>query len=180
MPPISEAQVVNDVSSNYHSPPSIAVGSSIQFRRSAVYLTAEYFADIDRYMVLDTSTFPESGLGSSLTNRITVELDPVLNVSGGYEYSPRDKLTVYASFLTDFSAAVDDPTAGNSVSTWDIFRVSGGASFTFASVDFTLGMSFGAGSDPYRRQNEVDVAIAEGAEIVYRRLKAFIGFEFTN
>jgi hypothetical protein len=181
VPTITESVVVSDPSVKYRSPMSIALGSRYQAGRNAVYATLEWFDSVDRYRVLETSAVPDSGLGSALGAKLTQELKAVFNVSVGYEYSPRENITLYGSFLTDFSAAVDDPSASHSFSTWDIYQVTTGAAFTAVRVDFTLGVSFAGGSEPMVRQNDLPVSpFAESVEARYRRIKAFIGFEFRS
>ena len=102
-----------------------------------------------------------------------------MNFAIGYEYSPREQLTLFGSFLTDFSSAAGDASAAHSFSTWDIFQITGGAAFTFQNVDFTFGASFAAGGEEIDRQNDVGITpVLNPVEVRYRRIKVFIGFEF--
>ena len=179
VPALSEVGVFNEPHVSYRSPASVAIGARFDFGRNAVYTTIEAFAPVERYRVLDAPAVPVSGIGSTLGAVLTQELRSVVNVAIGYEYSPRKNLTFYGSFLTDFSSATDDPSAGHTLSTWDIYQVTGGVAFIANNTDFTLGASYARGGEPIYLQNDIGVAARlEQIEIQYRKIKVFIGFEF--
>lgn len=171
--------VPDDISVTYRSPMSISIGGRYGFGRNALYITMEWFNSMDSYQVLETNQLPLSGTGSSLSAALRQELEAVLNVGIGYEYSPREKLTFYGSFLTDFSGAVDDADVSHSVSTWNIYQVVGGVAFTVAEMDFTLGGSFAMGGDELSRAGDRPAEpFLDTVDVNYRRLKVFVGFEF--
>ena len=116
----------------HKSPASVAIGARYELGRHALYATLEWFGSVERYKVLDAPTVPDSGLGSALGSQLTQEQNSIVNIAIGYEYSPREKLTFYGSFLTNFSSATNDPSAGHSFSTWDIFQITG------TSIETTL------------------------------------------
>jgi hypothetical protein len=179
VPTLTESVVDNDPPVRYESPASVAIGARYGFGGNALYATLEWFAAVGRYRVLDAPGVPARGIGSTLGANLTQELRSVVNFAIGYEYSPREKLTFYGSFLTDFSSASDDPSAGHSFSTWDIFQLTGGAAFTFQDMDFTLGVSFAGGGKSVDRQSDVGITpVLDPVEVRYRRVKVFIGFEF--
>jgi len=179
VPTITESAVDNDPPVKYESPASVAIGARYAFGSNALYATLEWFAAVDRYRVLDTPAAPVSGIGSTLGANLTQELRSVVNFAIGYEYSPREQLTFFGSFLTDFSSATGDPGAAHSFSTWDIFQVTGGAAFTFQNLDFTVGASFAGGGEAIDRPNDIGIIpVLDPVEVRYRRIKVFIGFEF--
>ncbi|MHC4178813.1 MAG: hypothetical protein ACYSWU_14980 [Planctomycetota bacterium] len=179
IPTVTESAVYNDPSVQYESPASVAVGARLASGPNSLYATLEWFAAVDRYRVLDSPAVPVSGIGSSLGASLTQELRSVVNFAIGYEYSPREQLTFFGSFLTDFSSATGDASAAHSFSTWDIYQITGGAAFTFHNVDLTFGASFAAGGEAIDRQNDVGITpVLNPAEVRYRRIKVFIGFEF--
>lgn len=178
VPSLSEVGVFNEPHVNYRSPASVAIGARYDFGPNAVYTTIEAFASIERYRVLDAPAVPVSGVGSTLGSVFTQELRSVVNVAIGYEYSPRRNLTFYGSFLTDFSAATDDPSAGHTISTWDIYQLTGGVAFIVNNRDITLGASYARGREPISLQNDIGFTTGlEQIEIRYRKIKVFIGFE---
>jgi hypothetical protein len=180
VPDIAESQVENGLSVEYKSPASLAAGVRTSWGRSAYYLTVEWFDAVDPYDVLDASAFPQTGFGSTITAELRQELKSVVNVAVGCEYTPRELVTVFGSFLTDFSAASPDPQISHAIATWDILQVTAGAAFRIGSVDFTLGMSYGSGSEGFHPNSDVVPPGLRSAKVQYRRLRAFLGFEFTS
>ncbi len=179
VPEITEGGAPDDVSVTYRSPSSIAIGTRYGKPGNAVYVTIEWFHSVDPYQVLSTPDAPESGLGSTLRSRTTQESASVVNVAIGYEYSPRNRLTFFGSFLTNFTSAVDNRAASHSVSTWDIYQFTIGTAFKAASVDFTLGGSFAFGNDEITRLTDIpEMPLFDISQVRYRKLKVFIGFEF--
>ena len=179
VPTITEAIVANDPSVTYRSPASVAIGGRYGAGRNAFYVTLEWFDSVERYRVLDAPEVPDSGPGSLLGANITQELNSVVNFVVGYEYSPREQLTFYGSFLANFSSSTEDPGAAHTFSTWDIYQFTGGAAFTYQQMDFTLGASVAAGGEELNFQNDVWAApIIDPVDIRYRRVRFFIGFEF--
>jgi len=178
---INEAVIAEDPSVTYRSPMSVSAGSRIEAGRAAFYLTAEWFDAVAPYRVVTAEGIPESGLGSSLGALLYQESESVVNLGVGAEFTPREKLTLFASFITDYSSANDDPATGHSFATWDIYQGTAGAAFSFRQVDFTLGLSMGSGSEPLQRLNDVDgTNVLSGGDMSYRRWKIFLGFEFSG
>lgn len=179
IPTVTESVVDNDPSVRYESPASVAIGARHAFGRNALYATIELFAAVESYRVLDVRSLPTSGIGSTLVAGLTQELRSVVNFVIGYEYSPREKLTFYGSFLTDYSSATHNPEASHAFSTWDIFQVAGGVAFTVQNINFALGSSYASGKDSMDRQNEVGIDPGfDPIEVRYQRFKVFLGFEF--
>jgi hypothetical protein len=176
---VTESYVENDLSADYQSPASVAIGGRYAFGRNALYIAAEWFDAVEAHRVMDAPGLPASGVGSTLTSTLTQEARSVLNLALGYEYSPRQGLTFYGSFLTDASSHTDNPDASHSFSTWDIYQFTGGAAFTFMNTDFTLGLSFGGGEEAlgFQADNATE-PVLESGKVRYRRVKLFIGFEF--
>jgi len=180
VPAIRDAQVESGLGADYKSPASVAGGLRLESGRGALYVTAEWFAPVDRFDVLPTTAFPDTGLASTLVARLTEEYDSIVNVAIGGEYSPWETVTLYASALRDAAAVPSDSRIAHSVSTWDILQFTGGAAFTYAGVDFTVGASFGFGSDALGPAFPDASPTLQAAELRYRRMKAFLGFEFTS
>ena len=158
---------------------SVAAGSRVPIGRGAIYLTAEWFDSVDRYRVLEASEIPTQGIGSSLDAILTQELASVLNAGLGYEFAPRDDLTLFGSVITDYSAANGDASSGHAFATWDIYQLTAGAAFSALRADFTLGLSWGAGQNDVNRMNDIDERpVLPGGTIRYERWKFFLGFEF--
>lgn len=178
-PGVDEAEVAEDPEVEYRSPFSVAMGSRIEAGRAAIYLTAEWFDAVDRYRVLSAAEIPTSGAGSSLNALVSQELSSVLNAGVGAEFAPRENMTLFGSFITDFSGTNGDPATSHSFATWDIHQLTAGAAFSALRADFTLGLSWGGGSNPIDRINDVDpTPLLPSGSIRYERWKFFLGFEF--
>ena len=176
---VDDAAIATDPVVDYHSPISVAVGSSLRVGRAQFYVTAEWFDAVDRYRVMSAPEIPADGVGSSLDALLTQELKSVLNAGLGAQFAPRDDITLFGSVITDYSSATDDPRTGHSFATWDIYQFTGGAAFSALRADFTLGLSYGGGSNRIDRLNDVDDSLLlPGSTIQYERWKFFLGFEF--
>ena len=176
---ITDALAPNDLSVQYRSPMSVALGARYGASGKAIYATVEWFNSVDRYQVLETSSLPGSGPGSTLRAALTQELATVVNFAVGFEYSPRERLTFFGSFLTNMTSAVEDPKVAHSVTTWDMFQITSGIAFATAKVDFTLGGSYSAGNDQLEWRSDLPgPPITETLDVRYQRIKVFIGFEF--
>jgi hypothetical protein len=171
--------VEEDLPAQFRSPLSAAIGAKYRFGRSALYFTTEWFDAVERFQVIEGSQAPDTGLGATLGVKLRHESKSVINFAVGYEYSPKERLTFFGSFLTDFSAAMKRPDATPFISTWDIYRVIAGAAFTLARVDITLGASLAGGQDYLNRQIDSPAGPAlELDQVRYRKVKVFFGFEF--
>jgi hypothetical protein len=177
---INEAVIAEEPSVTYRSPMSVSVGSRIEAGRAAFYLTAEWFDAVAPYRVVTAGGIPGSGLGSSLGALLYQESESVVNLGVGAEFTPRERLTLFASFITDYSSANENPATGHSFATWDIYQGTAGAAFSLLQADFTLGLSMGRGSEPLQRVNDVDgTSLLPGGKVSYKRWKIFLGFEFS-
>jgi hypothetical protein len=86
--------------------------------------------------------------------------------------------------VTDFSAAVPNTNTNLTVSTWDIYHLSTGASFSIGRSEFTLGIDYTFGSDKIKGPVNVpegDIKntvgeLLENSDLDYKRLKFLIGF----
>jgi hypothetical protein len=143
----------DDLDAEYRSPLSVAVGGSYRWTTTTLHATAEYFAPVDEYSVI--------------------------NFGAGIERRFSEKTTAYASFITDRSAyrRVDGQTIV--VSTWDIYHLNGGVAFTIRGTDLTLGGGYAWGRQPLdvTPDSEGDLpATVVPAEVTYSRLKLILGF----
>ena len=95
-----------------------------------------------------------------MPGRLTQELRGVFNAGIGVQHVVNEDVSVYGAFHTDFSASVGDPAVNVSVSDWDLYHLSGGASFRLRDNRFTLGRLLG------HRQPEAPDGLDDPPEIV--------------
>jgi hypothetical protein len=176
--PVLIDQAVQDLKPTYKS--SWAIGGGVAWYRGATrwHTSAEWFAPVGRFTVLDVPPTGEVQL------TLTQQLKSVVNVGLGVEHDFGNELEVYGAAFTDFSASTGDPDINVAVSNWNLYHVSAGAKFAFAGSRFTLGTTFSFGSKV--RPFVVDAppgSLPEALEdisldVKYRRVVLLLGFLF--
>ena len=180
------ANYQQDVSARHHLPLSIGVGAGYRLGKHRLHFSTEWYDKVDRYNVLDSQEFIAQSSGDAFPNRVDAELKSVLNYGFGAEFYLNDHLNLFVSYITDFSAAVPDTRTNLTVSTWDIFHISSGASFSIGRSEFTVGINYAFGSAKLRgpvNLSEGNVKnklteLLENSDLDYKRLKFLIGFSF--
>ena len=152
---VMAAQHLEGVSADYRSPSSVGLGGAYQFGDTILHASAEWFEAIDAYDVMDTTPFQGQTSGASLRFPVTQELKGVLNYGIGLQQRFPHEWAGYASFVTDLSARIPGSNANASVASWDLYHVSGGASFNVGRVDMVLGGTFSFGSEDVRQITDV-------------------------
>lgn len=173
------ALVEDDLPANYRSPLTVGAGAGYRWNSSSVNVAMEYFSRIDSARVMNVGSVVDER-GDTLTVDIVQQLKPVFNVAFGYQYEFSENLEGYGGFRTDFSARVDDPEKGTfPIAGWDIYHVSGGATFDLGRSHFTLGAILAFGGGPSER-----ITIGPGdsppietdATVSYFRATVILGF----
>ena len=171
---------------DYKSPLSVGGGITCKLGRTKVYTTLEWFGGIDEYVVIHGEDFTVQSSGQTLPNRVTHELDAVLNIAVGAERALSRTFTLYGSFWTDFSALKEGNTSNLSVTDWDLFHFMGGTTFTAIDLQFTLGVGYSFGSKKEGRRQYIDdptlnniaQEFLSDLESTYSSLKFVLGFSF--
>ncbi len=171
---------------NYHTPLSVGMGLTFKFKNLRLYGSAEWFDRVDRYDVLDGEYFAALSSSDTLPNKVTHELDSVLNFGIGIECTFRKNLKTYSSFTTDFSARTPGTDTNLSITDWNIYHFMSGTTFKIKSYSFTLGLGYAFGSRRTMRvPNPISEEIQErligsisGYEFNYSSIKFLIGFAF--
>lgn len=170
-----EANFQERLPSTYNSPFSVAVGASYRLGKTTAYTTGEWFAEVPRYAALSPEPFVSQTSGDTIAFEINGVANSVFNWGVGAEQEFAERFHIYGAFFKDgsFAPAVDP--SDIAISTWDILHVSGGAAFTFETLEVTLGLSYGWGSD----QVERTVVLPGGnpiSRVQYRSIKFLFGF----
>lgn len=167
-----------DLTVNYRSSWAVGAGASRALGATRLYASAEWYAPIARYTVIEV---PAS---SASAGHLTQELGSVLNAGVGVEQVLSDDLSVYGAFHTDFSAAVGSAQANITVSDWDIYHLSGGVSFRIHDNRFTLGASWAKGAKTRPLDTGIppesipETPLGSDVHIHYSKLTFLIGFVF--
>ena len=145
-PPQVITNFQDDLPAAYHSPWSVGAGVSRSFGATRLHLSAEWFAPVSEYRIIDSNPFIAQSTGEELSSDVTQRLDDVLNVGMGLEHRYSEGLNLYLSFSTDFSAAPPSTNVSTALSGWDLYHSATGASFHVGRYDVTLGGIFSFGT----------------------------------
>jgi hypothetical protein len=136
------------VDSAYESAWSFAGGGAWRRGRLQLHLSAEYFAPVDRFTVLQGESLTPLGEPIALTQAF----ESVLNAGAGIEYwlggasvdgGARGRGTVvYGAIATDHSASPDVEVGEASTSNQDDYHVTGGTAFSVGRSRFSLGVTY--------------------------------------
>ena len=172
-----------DINAKYQSSWAAGVGAAYQLGSARVHLCAEWYDAVPKYRVLETRAFTSQSSGEELYKDITQELSSIINYGFGAEYDFGGRFAAYASFITDYSAAIPDNPSDITVSNWDIFHLTAGSSFTLGPSEFTLGATYSFGDHTIARPVNIDpdepvYSQADTANLKYTRLKFILGYSF--
>jgi len=180
------ANYQDGLSSRYNSSWAVGAGLSYRMGRWRFDASAEWFAPVRRFAVLETEPFSVQSSGETVTNDLTHELDPVINVGLGVEYQAGEATTVFLSTVTDFSGAVPGSPTNLSITTLDLFHITGGGLFKLGDIDLTFGAGYAFGSNPLteaaaQSNSEVLRALAQRApdlKFTSRKFKLIFAFSY--
>jgi hypothetical protein len=139
--------------STYKSSWAFAGGGA--WRRGSVqlHLSAEYFAPVSQFTVLEGPRVPPSGSTVDLTQT----LEGVLNAGVGAEYwldgvsvdrgAESGGTVLYGSFATDFSASPEFVRGEASTSNQNHYHLTVGSAFSVGTSRFSLGLSYAFGKN---------------------------------
>lgn len=130
---------------SFRTPLSLAAGATFKLRNFRVYGSAEWFARVRPYTVVDAAEFEAQTTGELLSIDVSHELAPVLNTGIGLEYAHSLRFKSYVSYTTDRSAKKPGTETNLSLTDWDIHHLIAGAEVAVknSALTFGLGYSFG-------------------------------------
>lgn len=175
-----------DVDGIYHTPLSIGIGAGYKIGKHRLHLSAEWFDAINNYNVLEPNSYVGQSNGEIYLNGVSADAKSIINYGIGAEFYIKEKLWFYTSFVTDYSASIPESKTNHSVSTWDIFHLSGGVLFAVGRSEITIGMNYAFGDAKLRGpvdlpsgelQNDLS-DILENTDVDYTRIKFLLGFSF--
>ncbi len=174
------------LNASFRTPISLALGSTLKLRNVRLYGTVEWFSPMNKYEVITGEDFTAQSSGQKMSNKITHELESVLNFGLGIEYIFGPRLRTYGSFTSDFSARKPGTDTNLTVSDWDIFHLMAGADFGIKRTAFTLGLGYAFGDRKtgpgieqslLRTEGEL-LRLLSGLKYRYSSLKLLLGFSF--
>ena len=177
-------QHADDLESRYESPWSVAAGGAYRRGRNTFQGTVEWFDKVDGYDVLETSPFAGQADAAGLLKRLHQQAKSVVNFGFGFQRKLSEGFSYYGAFTTDFSFANKDDSATNSLSTWDIYHLTAGASFLVGTVKLTMGAAYSFGSDLRSITTlavppvGVPALATTPLDVKYSRFRVLVGFDF--
>ena len=173
----------DEVASEYNSSWAVGIGGGYKIGKFKFHASAEWYDALEKFYVLDTEPYVSQGSGDTLTNDLTHELKSITNYGLGVDFFSSESLSFSGSFVTDFSARIPGTETNLTVSTWDIYHISGGATFKVGKSDLTIGLEYAFGSREIKQQiditdpgNEENGDIVKEPEVKIQRIKILIGF----
>ncbi len=139
------ASFQDGLGATYKSPLSLSFGGAYKRESTTLHLTAEYFAQQDRFTIMEPEPFIGQSTGDTINIILTDALDDVLNFAVGVEQRFKPTLAGYASFRTDFSAKVQGNASDVSTALWNLYFITAGTGFRIGTANLTLGLTYGFG-----------------------------------
>jgi len=151
--PFFAADFQESLSSMYRSSWTIGFGVSYQLDQFRFDVSAEWFAAVSRFNVLEPASFPGQSTGEIYQNSLTAALQPVLNIGVGVEYDVNENTSWYASVTTDNSGAQSGSGVNFAISSVDYINLAGGGIFSIGRSKITLGLGYAFGSSALSSDN---------------------------
>jgi hypothetical protein len=185
--------IQDKLKAQYKSPWSIGFGIGIPFKKGIIHLSAEWYDKLPVYTLIETSPYIAQSTGETVRFKLVDALDPVLNYGIGVEVNLSEKVSVYGSFATDYSAVRKDITrfaaleeqANNSVFQADFYKYGGGVVIATKAVDITVGATNTGASQEFERpinfpDEEDDTVFDSGntSKLIFSDWRFILGFSF--
>ena len=129
----------------YETPFSLAAGMTLKIQKVRLYGSAEWFAPVRPYTVVDSAPFAAQSTGEIISTDVTQELAAVLNWGVGLDWSYSSRFKGYASFTTDYSAKKPGTSTNISLTDWNIHHIVTGGEFLIKKSSVTVGVGFSFG-----------------------------------
>ncbi len=183
-PPYLSSNHQEGLSASWQSPLSLAGGVSLESGATRYHLTVEWFNAVKTRQAMEPVPFrSQSDPIEIQTFNLAYGAKSLINFGLAFEHAFTPKFSIYSAARSDFSAIPSHDADNMQISNWDLWHLSGGASFVFLNMEFTSGLQYSFGSGTSERfinfdlSDTGDVGGESGTyDIRYRRLKAIIGF----
>ncbi|NNC18703.1 hypothetical protein HRD49_11340 [Corallococcus exiguus] len=136
-----------DLPAHFRNSWSAAFGVSRSFGEStAVYASLEGYARVSSLSLVDAEPIVPRGTTETINGGYDFALKPLLNGALGVEQALGERVRVYLSGHTDFSALDSTPGTNALLGGWDLYHVASGIHFLLGRSRFTLGGNLAWGS----------------------------------
>jgi hypothetical protein len=167
---------------DYRGTWSVSGGVARTFGRVTGHVSAEWFAPVDRYVLLDSDSVVPLDGRPAYDDDVYFERAEVFNWGVGVEVRQSATRAIYAHFKTDHPARPTGSGTDVTFERWGRNHIGGGYAFRLSQWDLVAGLSYSWGSDRFVA-GETDapppgIPLPPGstAEISDKRLKVLFGF----
>lgn len=126
---------------------AVGVGLGYRLTDLQIHFSAEWYAPVGPFKILETAPFTGQSDGQQYTNPIIYEMGSVLNVGLGLEYALNSTTSIFGSMTTDYSGIKGGTSNTVSTTAWDLLHITVGTMLALESFDLTLGVSYSAGKE---------------------------------
>ena len=146
--PLFIADYQEKLSSVYHSSWAVGIGAAYQMDQFRFDVSAEWYAAVGKFNVLEPGTFTGQSTGVQYQNNFSAALEAVLNFGAGIEYDASEHTSYYASVITDNSGVKPGSGTNFTLGSIDYINVTGGGIFSLGRSKITLGLGYAFGNSP--------------------------------
>ena len=181
----------NNLPANHKSSWAVGLGIGIKLPKTTIHISSEWFSKVDGYTIMEAEEFIGQQPDSTINFRLLDDLKSIINFGIGLEHNFSEKLNIYASFATDFSAVNSDGSrlyefkiddVANSTFDGDLFHFGTGVSLNLKWAEVTMGATYGSSERDIQRPlnigNDVIFDPDATSTLIYSRWRFLVGFSF--
>ncbi len=167
-----------DLSAQFHSSLSIAVGVAYYLENTSFYFTAEWFNNVNEFNIMNPNPFHAQSSGEMLNYNSAYSLNSVINFGFGVKHIVNKDFTYYGSITSDQTAFVPNTTNKFALSNWDIIHIRSGGMFNIKKLSITLGLGYGFTGNIYNGLRIFGQKKTDRADVDYHQLDIVFGFTY--
>jgi len=141
------AHYQDELNATYKNSWAIGFGGGYEIGRSRLHLSAEWYAPISEYNVLEPDEFQSQTTGETFQNNLSHEAKSVFNIGVGYQFDFVEGISGFTSIVTDYSSVIENSVSNLGVADWNIYHFTIGGTFGFANSLITAGFEYSIGND---------------------------------
>jgi len=171
------------LTSEFKTPFSLAFGAAYHFEKTSFYFSAEWFAKINSYTVLNTQPVIVVPTGEVIPNDNSLSRRSVINFGVGFHHKLGKDFSLYASIFTNNSAKNPNEISKYSLSNYNILHFLGGVALKYDIIDLILGLGYATGNNKIESLDKIinpaiktAVKDEQDLEINYRGYKIVFAF----
>ncbi|MCP3063874.1 hypothetical protein LXT21_34370 [Myxococcus sp. K38C18041901] len=145
----------SSVRARFQSPLSVGFGGNVVLGGTTVHAAMEVFTRVPIFRLLDSDPIPVSGPERVLGSDVFYGSEPLVNAALGAEHRVGDRLRVFLSVHTDFSAAINLPNTSTLLATSDLYHVATGLHFPVRTSRVTVGTDLAWGRQSTQRFSDL-------------------------